>query len=295
MHVPAEYRNPLQDAIGSFAYVCVTLFFLISAYGMMLSGERKDDYLKHFWGNRLVALLVPCLMVNIAALCLKAASTGEWIFAILKDINYYVVILLQWCVWFYIVMLCRKKWFTNNTMLADALLLGGVLLSSLYSYFFIEAEVSANSGWPFERMGLIWGVLLYRHFDCIKEWMNKNRWVKVALLTVVGGILGVAYLKFKTVYFWGEYLLKIILGLALIMLLFIATSNRHFGNKASYWLGDISYEVYLAHHAVMAALAVWLGSAVDSGEFILLTVVCTFVIATIAHEAGKPIMKQLRK
>lgn len=53
VHVPVAYRNPIQDAIGSFAYICVTLFFLISAYGMMLSAERKEEYLRHFWRNRL--------------------------------------------------------------------------------------------------------------------------------------------------------------------------------------------------------------------------------------------------
>ena len=43
VHTPQKFQNPLQDAIGSFAYVAVTLFFLISAYGMQLSVERKEN------------------------------------------------------------------------------------------------------------------------------------------------------------------------------------------------------------------------------------------------------------
>lgn len=48
VHIPLVKQNKLQDGIGSFAYICVTLFFLISAYGMKLSITKKQDYLKHF-------------------------------------------------------------------------------------------------------------------------------------------------------------------------------------------------------------------------------------------------------
>lgn len=168
-------------------------------------------------------------------------------------------------------------------------------MSSLYSYFFIEAEVSANSGWPFDRMGLIWGVLLYRQFDVIKAWMDKNRWIKVAILVIVGGLLGVAYLKFKMVYFWCAYLLKIVLGLILIALLFTATTGRQWGNKVSQWLGDVSYEVYLSHGMVMGALEYWLPEGIDSGMFIFLTVCVTLALSTGVHAVGKPSVKVLRK
>ena len=45
VHFPEAYQNTLQDAIGSFAYIAVTLFFMVSSYGMMLSAERKKSYL----------------------------------------------------------------------------------------------------------------------------------------------------------------------------------------------------------------------------------------------------------
>ncbi len=34
VHFSEPYQNPLQDLIGSFAFVAVMFFFLISAYGM---------------------------------------------------------------------------------------------------------------------------------------------------------------------------------------------------------------------------------------------------------------------
>lgn len=294
VHVKEPYVNTLQDAIGSFAYVCVTLFFLVSAYGMMLSAERKKDYLRNFWRNRLVALLIPAFLINMVSFGLGIVNRGEYAVSALYQLNSYVAVLLQWCLWFYIVMWCKGRWFPEKKVLTDWILMAGVIVSSLYLYFFVDADVSAEAGWCFERMGLAWGILLYRYFDRIVAWMDEHRLMKVIILTIVGGVLGVAYLKFKPVYFWGAFLLKIILGAALITLLFTVTSNRKFNDRVSLWLGNISYEVYLSHGIVMGALALWLPQTIDSGLFILLTVIVTLALSSIIHSFGKPIVSRLR-
>ena len=77
VHVPVEHGNPMQDAIGSFAYICVTIFFMVSAYGMQYSGERKATYIKTFWRNRLSSLLVPCFIINIVSCLYGMVNNGE--------------------------------------------------------------------------------------------------------------------------------------------------------------------------------------------------------------------------
>ena len=295
VHIHEPFTNTLQDAIGSFAYVCVTLFFLVSAYGMIKSIEHKDSYMKSFWRNRLVALLVPCLLINIVAFGLEFVNRGEIKLSTLYHLNGYVAVLLEWCVWFYIVEKCRLKWFKDEKILTDIMLIGGVVVSSLYYYFFIEGNVSVKSGWCFERIGLVWGVLLYRYYGEIVSWMDCHRWIKVAILTVISVILGILYLKYKFVYFYGAYLLKVILGLALVTLLFTATSNYKFGNGVSKWLGNISYEVYLSHGIVMGTMALYFSQIESSGWFIIATFVVTLFLSTCIHAIGKPIVKRLRK
>ena len=293
VHFPDIYQNTLQDAIGSFAYIAVTLFFMVSSYGMMLSAERKKTYLDSFWRNRLVALLIPAFLVNIVATSFGGLK-GNLVISGLIHINGYVVVLLQFCLWFYLVQIARKKWFENNIMLNDMLLIGGVVLSSIYLYLFKYGTVSAEAGWCFERVGLVWGILLYRYFDRCVEWMDEKRWMKAIVLCLLSLVLGVAYLKFKTVWLWGEYLLKIILGIVIITFLFTISSNRRFGNKFSFWLGNISYEVYLIHGIMMGILAYYIPE-LNSGYFILFTVLSTLVISFLIHEIGKPIIRKLRK
>lgn len=295
VHIHSGYSNSLQDAIGSFGFVCVTFFFLVSAYGMMMSAERKADYLKYFWRNRLVALLIPCLLINLVSFCLSVVKSGSYPFFVLYKINAYVLVLLQWCFWFYIVQYCKNRWFADKTMWSDGLLIAGVTISSLLVYFFMEGDNFAIGGWPFERMGLVWGLLLYRYFDKCIAWMEQKRWVKVMALTLLSGLLGVAYLKYKMVFFWGAYLLKIVLGIALLALIFTTTSNRHCKNRFCLWLGNISYEVYLSHGIVMSALVYWLPEGINSGLFILLTIVITVVLSSIVHIIGNPISSFFRK
>ena len=181
----------------------------------------------------------------------------------------------------------------NHTFWGDALLIGGVIISSLLFYLFKYNDASASAGWCFERMGLVWGILLYRFYVPIVAWMDKHRLLKIILLCLLAGILGIMYLKYKMVWFWGEYLLKIVLGFAIIIFFFTATSQLKVGNALGKWLGDISYEVYLLHGMVRGFLASYL-FYLQSGSFILVTVVVTLILSWGVRKVDKPIVKKLR-
>jgi len=202
-----------------------------------------------------------------------------------------VVVLLEYCLWFWIISLGRK-FYNENT--AIVLLVSGVVVSSVLSYFmtYPTSETSARAAWPFERWGLVWGVLLYAFFAKAKQFVLPDK-AKVATLAFLCCALGVAYLKSKMEFFWGEYLLKIVLGLAIIVFLFTISSKRAFGNKVAFFLGGISYEVYLSHGFVMHVLDDCCPT-MPSGAFILTTVALTIAFSTAIHYIGKPIVKAIR-
>ena len=107
-------------------------------------------------------------------------------------------------------------------------------------------------------------------------------------------VFGIAYLRFKPVFFYGEYLLKIVLGLVIIILLFTLSSQRTFGNRAINFLGEISYEVYLSHGFMMLLLKTFIPN-ISSGLFVLLTVILTIIFSSVIHYIDKPIVKLCRK
>lgn len=148
------------------------------------------------------------------------------------------------------------------------MLILGVVASSLYLYLPSDGGDNAPLGWCYERYGLIWGIILYRFMPQIKTWLTQNRRSKLILFLVLTMMLGLAYLKYKTVYFYGEYLLKIVLGFAIIVLLLLVTIGREYKNRIVIYIGSISYEIYLLHVIVIGNLEE-LAPDLSSGKFII--------------------------
>lgn len=292
VHIPVFYSNKLQDAIGSFAYVAVSVFFMVSAYGMEYSYEKKKDYLKRFWRNRIISLFVPLLLINVIAFLLVSYASNALMWEFLYGINDYIICLLEYCLLFYILKIIGKK-MSLSTCVVDSLLIGSVLLISLVSYLANIYEIPVFR-WCYERYGLIWGLLLYRYKDQFLAWCGKKSMYKILTLFIMGLVLGVAYLKFKSVWFWGEYLLKVVLGLALILLLLTSTARISFGNSVSRWLGKISYEVYLSHLVIIAFLEIAF-SQLNSGYFIAITIIGTIITSTFVNALSSKIVAKLRK
>lgn len=286
VHFPTPYQNAIQDAVGSFAYVAVTFFFLFSAYGMQWSLSNKPNYLKHFWRGRLVSLLLPHILINIIFCVVQSVNMGLFQVDTLIYANNYVVILLEYCLLFYVVMVFCKFRHVKSFKWAFVLISAVILISSLLLYFLTISPVDGRHGsmWCVERIGLIWGLLLFAFFAKIKKWMGKYTIIKLCLFGIVSIILGILYIKdSKNVFFWGEYLLRALLGLSLVITVLLLVRRLEIGNKITRFLGSISYEIYLSHGFVMSALALNF-PALSSGEFILITYFVTILLSWLVHK-----------
>lgn len=105
--------------------------------------------------------------------------------------------------------------------------------------------------------------------------------------------LGVAYLKLKPVAVFGDYLLKIVLGIAITAFMFEAIAKLRVGNKVNSFLGGVSYEVYLLHHGVFALLTV-IDSDMNSGVFVITSVAATVVLAYALNRICRPMVRLFR-
>ena len=285
VHVREAHGNPLQDAIGSFAFVGVTFFFLVSSYGMHFAIDKNPNYLSTFWRNRLISLLIPVFFVNICQFGIHYFTQNELCYGKLWSINRYVLVLLQYCILFYFVELYGRR---RSDWVLDYVIVSVVVVSSLCLYLYAE-----NAYWSFERIGLVWGILLYRFFGSIRRYFESKRFKKVFLWGIGSLILGVLYLKFKSVPFFGEYLLKISLGFVILVFFFVLTSKYNIGNnRFAQFLGDISFEVYLSHDFVMALVDKF--TNLPSGQFILLSLALTILLSSAIRFFSSKLVRILR-
>lgn len=105
------------------------------------------------------------------------------------------------------------------------------------------------------------------------------------MTTAASVLIGFLYLKCKGVPFFGDYLLKILLGMALVMLMLVVDSLLSLGSRLNAILGSISYEVYLVHGTVFSLVSEIAGG-LSSGPFIAFSVAGTVLVAWVLHAIG---------
>ncbi|MDE6301639.1 MAG: acyltransferase family protein [Muribaculaceae bacterium] len=289
IHFPEAYTNPLQKCIGSYAYIAVTYFFFVSAYGMEYSYNHRPDYLRRFWINRLSGLLIPMFLVNVLAYgyCLinRLHYAERW--TELLKFNHYVTILLEYCVLFYLLYkIIVTRW------IAQSILIAVVTGSSLYYYFTLDSW--STSVWPFERMGLVWGLLAYKYRSQMIVWMSRKNVRKAITLIFMTGLLGVAYIKFKPIYFWGAYLLKVALGVSFMLTIFTCAQYLKFNNPIGRFLGNISYEIYLLHGLVMVYI-IYITPEINSGMLVFITFICSITVGWVISRISSRLVRSIKK
>ncbi len=290
VHVPVAYTNRVQDMIGSFAYIGVTFFFMTSSYGLTLSHDKDPDRIKMFWRKRLPKLLIVSLLVNIFFVIATRLIFGDEItLKNLLSINGWVIWLIACYFAFWISRLLFKK-----ETLAKALTVLLVIIGSVIMYALSRKGVYSSTIWATECFGFIWGILLASKRDEFLGFFLKKWQMKLAISCGIAGLLGISYLKFKPVPVAGDYLLKIVLGLAITAFVLVFNTRVELGNKINLFLGKISFEIYLVHLGVFHLFSrfdFWKSSSV----FIITCMIATVVIAYLLNIISGLMLKKLNE
>ena len=186
VHIPNEHSTRLQNMIGSFAFVAVTVFFMISGYGLSVNRNRKG-YMQHFWRNRMTALIVPMLLTNIVAEVVNLISgVTDHIVYNLFVVNGFVVMITACYVIFYIAYQLK---FLNDHMKSIITCLGILVLSILA--FLFEKHIPFTV-WPVPCLGFIYGMLIADKKAQIIQILNKQKIIdtKTILLILSSIIIG---------------------------------------------------------------------------------------------------------
>lgn len=277
VHVPKVHGNVIQDAIGSFGYICVTIFFLLSAYGLKYSISNKKNYLKNFLRNRVLVIYIPFLIANILKQLIELDNGINFLEIIgLKNISFIGELIIFYII-FYII-------YRNlNNKIADYVMVGITIVISLVSYVL-------KIGWFVECLGFAAGIILYNKEKNINNYFEKNYIIKLLTSIFVSFALGIFYIKMKNIIIL-NYLLKIILGISIISLLIGLLKKIKINNKILLFLGRISFEIYLLHSIILIKL---IELNVLSGIYILITLSITIICASIMNYIDSKIKNAIK-
>ena len=275
VHIPLEHGNFIQDAIGSFGYIAVTVFFLLSAFGLKYSLENKKDYLKHFLKNRLLVIYIPFILANLLYQIITIRNGFDILSIIgIKNITFVGELILFYLI-FYIVYKNIK-----NIKIADIVMISLVVIFSIVSYLF-------KFGWYVECLGFAYGIIIFNIQDKINNMLNKHYFINLLIFTGLSIILGIVYIKIKNVELI-NYIIKIILGISLISLISVLFKKIRVYNKFLDILGNISYEIFLLHTIIIYILR---NLNIISGLYIIavltITILCAYLMNKIDNKISK--------
>lgn len=283
VHVPRQYQNPVQDLLGSFAYIGVSFFFMTSSYGLVLSVQKDAASLEGFWKRRLPKLLIPMLVVNALTL-LADAVMGDVSFRTLVAITGFVRQLLLFYFVFWVVFRIQVPGLSQKHI--EWILCGCVAAVSVLIYM---TDGMGLFSWPVESLGFLYGVLLAKFVKNFEE-KTSSRWLlKCIVCCAVALALGVLYLKTKHVPFWGDYVVKTALGMGILVFMLCVNTRYSMGNPVGRFLGGISYEVYLIHGLVFRCVH-YVANGLDSGVYVLVCVMITIAASAVVHWICKLIL-----
>ena len=276
VHVPYAYHNRIQDMIGSFAYIGVTFFFLSSGYGLTTSENSNQDMITGFWKKRLPKLLITCWAVNIFS------RMADYILFRDRPSILALIKIDEWVIWLigcYLIFWISHKLFFRSWKTVTIM---AVVLASIVFYMLSKTGTYTLTIWATECYGFIWGITLAELYSKIKQFFTDKWLLKWMVSLLLSLLLGISYLVLKPVPFFGDYLLKIILGLSITLFILIANVRFSIGNRLSLFLGSITLEMYLLHTNVFNIIS-RLFPAISSGLFIISSIIVTIIAAAIIH------------
>lgn len=292
VHIPLLYQNRYQDMIGSFAYIGVTYFFMISAFGLQCAYLKKGkESLKGFWPRRLIKLIIPSAIVAIITSIVKLIFSLSFSWTDLIFINKWVLQLILFYLFYWIVYKFCKVENKYKVAIVSAL----ACIWGLLSYFFGEYLYLS---WSTESFGFAYGLIFAYNYDKIKEFINKKNWLTLGVALIASLVLGVLYLKFKSVYFIGGFCLKVLLGMAITITIIAVNKLFKFSNPINKFLGKISYETYLLHGTIFMLLSniiIRANVTVNSGIYILAAVTLTIIGSYLINLLSNFITSKLEK
>ena len=290
VHVPADYQNLIQDAFGSFGFIGVTFFFMTSSYGLVLNVQKSEERtIKGFWKRRLLKLLLPLVIVNIIKVVFELCVNKDFKPLGLFGINIFLKQILFFYLLFWVVFKFFPKRMSQKAK-CNVLCVCVVIFSVLIYCF----EGSSFFSWPVESLGFLYGILLARYKDKFVGFARSKWLAKCICACGLSLITGISHLLFKKVAFFGDYLLRSVLGISILAFILFLNSRLAFGNKISRFLGKISYEIYLLHLVVFDILMVICGK-IDSGLYVILSIIATVCLSFIISIVSKKILYFIKK
>ena len=235
-----RYEHTILFPLGKFMICSVAFFYFVSAYGMVISFERKKNYLNFgFLLSKPVYLFILSIVFFLIGMVIDAICPNDLIY-ISHDIRWAYLLTTNWYIWeligFYLIFFCVYKFIPRFRILLISIIT--LFLSvAMYKHGFWEAYVASTFAFP---AGLLFG----EYFPRVIKFLFSS---KSILLTAFLSAFGLCCLLIQPENMLSIVFMRNALCLAAVMITFYGCSYFTLGsNPVARFLCKYATEIYLS-------------------------------------------------
>lgn len=277
-----RYENTILLPLGKFMICSVAFFYFVSAFGMVVSFDKKKDYLNlGFLLSKPVYLFLLAVIFFLAGVLVDAFCSNDLSY-ISADIRGAFLFTTNWYIWemigFYIVFFFIYKFIPEfRVLLIFAITV--VLSIVMYQHGFWEAYVASTFAFPA-------GLLCGEYFPQVKKFLYSR---KGAFAAMVMTVFGLCCLLIKPENMISMIFMRNSLCLAALMITFYLCNHFTLGsNPVARFLCRYSTEIYLSQFICIRLAESYKWNYMIRMPFVL---VFTVMLAAIIH----PLIVMLKK
>ncbi len=257
--VPANYVKHGLEPFVNVGYLMVAVFFFYSGYGLYKSNVSKTDYLKGFFGKRILRILIALLTTSLICVCAQVWN-GIGVIpvplpftlggAVLPNkYSWYIyTIIMLYVVFYFSFRYCRS---TRNAIIWVFV---AIFLYIVYCDWWMYGD------WFYNTIILFGVGILFAKYESKLIAFMKNRYIPLLLIALVlsvvffwSGIRTQAVLNSwredynYTLMRWGHVCSQMLASIFFVLAMMMLQLKIRIGNRFLDIMGKITLEFYLIH------------------------------------------------
>ena len=289
------------EEFSNFSYMgtyIVSIFFFLSAYGLYVQNESRENYLDNFLVKRLSKIIVPFFIISLIYMFYRFVN-GQLI-----DLNFFINLFKQGSTiiyngWFvdiiilmYIFFYLPFKFFQNKFL--------SIVFNTIFiiCYICLAIKLGYNFWWYNSVLAFAIGLIWAKNQNKIDRFLEKYYFIVIVLVTVLLFVshrydILLKYLHIEDSY---SYALAANLDNIIFTIYFIIVFLKkiNFSNVYLNLIGRISFELYMIHGLVISMLAkIFVSSRVNDVLFTLFVLIISLILAWIVNKIDKRIIQKV--
>ena len=276
----------------------VSIFFFLSAYGLYVQNESRENYLDNFLVKRLSKIIVPFFIISLIYMFYRFVN-GQLI-----DLNFFINLFKQGSTiiyngWFvdiiilmYIFFYLSFKFFQNKFL--------SIVFNTIFiiCYICLAIKLGYNFWWYNSVLAFAIGLIWAKNQNKIDRFLEKYYFIVIVLVTVLLFVshrydILLKYLHIEDSY---SYALAANLDNIIFTIYFIIVFLKkiNFSNVYLNLIGRISFELYMIHGLVISMFAkIFVSSRVNDVLFTLFVLIISLILAWIVNKIDKRIIQKV--